>query len=97
MAKTFRIDIVTPEAVVYSGEADMVSARTTETTLLGHRVSSPIVTAPTAFHKLAHPDGEAASPGEMVAAHVVEVPAVGGHRSVEPHRVVEADAAELLR
>jgi F-type H+-transporting ATPase subunit epsilon len=30
MAKTFRIDIVTPEAVVYSGEADMVSARTTE-------------------------------------------------------------------
>ena len=30
MAKTFRIDIVTPEAIVFSGEADLVSARTTE-------------------------------------------------------------------
>ncbi len=30
MAKTFHVDIVTPEAVVWSGEADMVSARTTE-------------------------------------------------------------------
>jgi F-type H+-transporting ATPase subunit epsilon len=30
MAKTFQVDIVTPEAVIWSGEADMVSARTTE-------------------------------------------------------------------
>ncbi|KKK81781.1 hypothetical protein LCGC14_2809980, partial [marine sediment metagenome] len=30
MAKTFHVDIVTPEAVIWSGEADMVSARTTE-------------------------------------------------------------------
>ncbi len=30
MAKTFHVDIVTPEAVVWSGEAEMVSARTTE-------------------------------------------------------------------
>ena len=30
MAKTFRIDIVTPEAIVFSGDADLVSARTTE-------------------------------------------------------------------
>ncbi len=30
MAKTFRVDIVTPEAVIWSGEAEMVSARTTE-------------------------------------------------------------------
>ncbi|MEZ4316332.1 MAG: alpha-hydroxy acid oxidase [Myxococcota bacterium] len=38
-----------------------VSERSTATTLLGHRVASPIVVAPTAFHKLAHPDGEAAT------------------------------------
>jgi len=30
MAKTFQVDTVTPEAVIWSGEADMVSARTTE-------------------------------------------------------------------
>jgi F-type H+-transporting ATPase subunit epsilon len=30
MAKTFRVDIVTPESVIWSGEAEMVSARTTE-------------------------------------------------------------------
>ena len=30
MAKTFRVDVVTPESVIWSGEAEMVSARTTE-------------------------------------------------------------------
>lgn len=30
MAKSFQVDIVTPEAVVWSGEAEMISARTTE-------------------------------------------------------------------
>jgi len=30
MAKPFQVDIVTPEAVIWSGEATMVSARTTE-------------------------------------------------------------------
>jgi F-type H+-transporting ATPase subunit epsilon len=30
MANTFHVDIVTPEAVIWSGEADMVTARTTE-------------------------------------------------------------------
>ncbi|NHZ71387.1 MAG: F0F1 ATP synthase subunit epsilon [Proteobacteria bacterium] len=30
MANTFQVDIVTPEAVIWSGQADMVSARTTE-------------------------------------------------------------------
>ena len=30
MAKTFRVDIVTPESVIWSGDAEMLSARTTE-------------------------------------------------------------------
>ncbi len=30
MAKTFRVDIVTPDEVIWSGEAEMISARTTE-------------------------------------------------------------------
>jgi 4-hydroxymandelate oxidase len=33
----------------------------TRCTLLGHRWPSPLLLAPTAFHRLAHPDGEAAS------------------------------------
>ena len=38
-----------------------VSARTTAATVLGHDVSMPLLVAPTAFHKLAHPDGELAT------------------------------------
>lgn len=38
-----------------------VSTRKLETTLLGHKVSMPVAVAPTAFHRLAHPDGELAS------------------------------------
>jgi F-type H+-transporting ATPase subunit epsilon len=30
MGKTFQVDIVTPEAVIWSGEAEMLLARTTE-------------------------------------------------------------------
>jgi len=30
MGKPFRVDVVTPEAVIWSGEAEMLTARTTE-------------------------------------------------------------------
>src|SRR5688572_26938050 len=35
-----------------------VSKRTQSTTVLGEPVKTPILIAPTAFHRLAHPDGE---------------------------------------
>jgi 4-hydroxymandelate oxidase len=38
-----------------------VARRDLATTVLGHRVQLPVVVAPTAFHKLAHKDGELAS------------------------------------
>jgi 4-hydroxymandelate oxidase len=38
-----------------------VAQRSLETTVLGQRVAMPILVAPTAFHKLAHKDGELAS------------------------------------
>ncbi|MDQ3107135.1 MAG: alpha-hydroxy-acid oxidizing protein [Actinomycetota bacterium] len=38
-----------------------VSAVDTSTTVLGEPVAHPILVAPTAFHRLAHPDGELAS------------------------------------
>jgi 4-hydroxymandelate oxidase len=38
-----------------------VASRSTATTVLGHAVALPVLVAPTAFHRLAHPDGELAS------------------------------------
>ncbi len=38
-----------------------VSARSTKTRVLGHEVSFPVLVAPTAFHKMAHDDGELAT------------------------------------
>ena len=38
-----------------------VSTRDLTTTVLGHELSLPILAAPTAFHRLAHPDGELAT------------------------------------
>lgn len=38
-----------------------VSTRTTETTVLGRSVDLPVLVAPTAFHKLVHPQGETAT------------------------------------
>jgi 4-hydroxymandelate oxidase len=38
-----------------------VAQRDLTTTVLGERIAMPIVVAPTAFHKLAHPDGELAT------------------------------------
>jgi len=30
MAKSFRVDVVTPESVIWSGDAELITARTTE-------------------------------------------------------------------
>ena len=38
-----------------------VAERDLSTTVLGHRLSMPVIAAPTAFHRLAHPDGERAT------------------------------------
>ena len=38
-----------------------VANRSTATTVLGTPVTSPVMVAPTAYHRLAHPDGEAAT------------------------------------
>src|SRR5512140_1756800 len=38
-----------------------VAKRDTSTTVLGARVGMPVLLAPTAFHKLAHPEGELAT------------------------------------
>jgi len=48
-----------------------VSERDLSTTLLGAPASMPVMIAPTAYHKLAHPDGELATARGAAAAGVV--------------------------
>ena len=48
-----------------------VSRRSSKTTVLGHEVALPALVAPTAFHRLAHPDGELASVRAAGAAGTV--------------------------
>ena len=60
----------------------------TGTTLLGHPVATPIVVAPTAFHRMAHPDGE---PGSARGAAAAGSHFVLSTRSTTPvERVAEA-------
>jgi 4-hydroxymandelate oxidase len=67
-----------------------VSERDLSTDVLGSRISMPVLVAPTAFHQLAHPDGELATARATVAAGTImtlstlsncsieEVAAIGG-------------------
>jgi isopentenyl diphosphate isomerase/L-lactate dehydrogenase-like FMN-dependent dehydrogenase len=48
-----------------------VSAAHTQTTVLGTPVSMPLLVAPTAFQKMAHPDGEPATARAVAAAETV--------------------------
>lgn len=48
-----------------------VSNRDLSTTLFGQKVSFPILIAPTAFHKLAHPEGEVATARAAVKANTL--------------------------
>ncbi|KAL9274264.1 Peroxisomal (S)-2-hydroxyacid oxidase GLO4-like protein [Drosera capensis] len=50
-----------------------VSRINMSTTLLGHKLSAPILIAPTAMHKLAHPDGEIATSKAAAACETIMV------------------------
>ncbi|HWN66332.1 MAG TPA: alpha-hydroxy acid oxidase [Haliangium sp.] len=50
-----------------------VSARSPGTRVLGHDVSMPLLLAPTAFHRLAHPDGELATARAAGAAGTIMI------------------------
>lgn len=50
-----------------------VSRRSTATTLLGADLATPILIAPTAYHRMAHPDGELATARAAAAAGVLYV------------------------
>src|SRR5262249_51246946 len=50
-----------------------VGTRDTSTTVLGHKMAVPVIVAPSAFHRLAHPLGELATARGAAAAGVVYV------------------------
>ena len=50
-----------------------VSTRDLATTVLGTRVAAPILIAPTAYHRLAHPDGEIGTARAAAAAGLIYV------------------------
>lgn len=55
--------------VHFRGMVD-VSARTAATTLFGRAIASPLLAAPTAMQKMAHPDGECATARACAAAGI---------------------------
>jgi 4-hydroxymandelate oxidase len=71
-----------------------VSAVSTATTVLGAPVATPVVVAPMAYHRMAHPDGEAASVAGAAAAGAAYVLSTQATVSVEE---VAAAAPEGLR
>src|SRR5947199_10292746 len=60
-----------------------VSKRDTSTSVLGQRVSMPILVAPTAFHGLVHPEGEVATARGAAAAGTLMVVSAIATRELE--------------
>lgn len=60
-----------------------VGVRDTSTTVLGTRVSMPVLVAPTAFHGLVHPEGEVATSRGTAAAGTVMVASTIATRTLE--------------
>lgn len=60
-----------------------VSHRDTSTTVLGQRVSMPILVAPTAFHGLVHPEGEVATARGAAAAGTLMIASAISTRTLE--------------
>jgi 4-hydroxymandelate oxidase len=60
-----------------------VSACSAATTVLGHDLASPVIVAPTAYHRMAHPDGEVATARGAADAGVLYVPSMFSNRSLE--------------
>jgi len=60
-----------------------VTVRGSETTVLGQRVSFPILIAPTAMHRIAHPDGELASARAAGSTGTIMILSLGSSLPVE--------------
>ncbi len=70
-----------------------VSQRNMATTVLGRDIALPVLVAPTAFHKLAHPDGEAATARAADEAGTVMILSTLSNTPVE--EVVQASSCPI--
>ena len=64
-----------------------------EVTLLGSRLAMPVLIAPTAFHRLAHPDGECATARAAVAAGTILIAAMAATATIEDIAAAARSAA----
>ncbi|HRA99577.1 MAG TPA: alpha-hydroxy acid oxidase [Ignavibacteria bacterium] len=70
-----------------------VSKRDLTTKILGHNISMPVIIAPTAFQKLAHPDGETASATAAGKNGIIMILSTLSNTSVE--EVVKASSGPV--
>jgi 4-hydroxymandelate oxidase len=63
------------------------------TTVLGQAISTPVMIAPTAYHRLAHPDGECATARAAATAGTVLVVSTMATRTIEDIAAAADDAA----
>jgi 4-hydroxymandelate oxidase len=61
--------------------------------LLGSRLSMPVLIAPTAFHRLAHPDGECATARAAVAADTILIASMAATAAIEDIAAAARSAA----
>lgn len=71
-----RIGLV-PRVLRGAGDPDL------STTLFGQRLSMPVLIAPTAFHRLAHPDGECATARAARTADTILIAAMASTEAIE--------------
>jgi 4-hydroxymandelate oxidase len=74
-----------------------VSEVSTATTLLGTQVPTPLLVAPMAYHRMAHPDGEAASAAGAAAAGAAYVCSTQATMSVEEVAAATPDAVRWFQ
>ena len=64
-----------------------------QTAILGHRISLPILISPTAFHRLAHPEGECATARAAAAAGTVMIVSMASTVAIEEVAAASREAA----
>jgi 4-hydroxymandelate oxidase len=67
--------------------------RSIDVTLVGSRMSMPVVIAPTAFHRLAHPDGERATARAAARSGTVMIVSMAATVAIEEIAAAARDAA----
>ena len=64
-----------------------------QTAILGHHISLPILISPTAFHRLAHPEGECATARAAAAAGTVMIVSMASTVAIEEVAAASREAA----